>query len=96
MGRVIGECAKHPGQNMVNCPWCQLEHFQANKHLIVQKQAPTKTIRIEYDNQVDDSAYKAISAVNELLKKHHLQFEIEDDGQPHDGFNLLTITLKED
>lgn len=96
MSRVIGECAKHPGQNMVNCPWCQLEHFQVNKHKIVKKEEPMKTIRINYDDQVDDSAYKVIGVVNELLMKHHLKFEIEDDGQPHDGFNLLNITLKED
>lgn len=50
-------------------------------------------IKVYHDDQVDESAYKAISVVNELLKEHNLFVNIDDDGQFHDGFNVLNISL---
>jgi hypothetical protein len=53
------------------------------------------TFKVEYDDMVSDSAYKAISAANELLKDYNLKLEIEDDGEYHDGFEIYNVTLKE-
>jgi hypothetical protein len=54
-----------------------------------------ETFKVEYDDMVDDATYKAINAVNNLLKDKNIQFTIEDDGEPHDGFNLIIIKMIE-
>ena len=51
------------------------------------------TFKVLYDDMVDDVAYKVINAVNELLKNNNIGFTIEDDGKPHDGFNIFIVKL---
>jgi len=51
--------------------------------------------KVSYDDQLEDSGYKAISAANELLKEYGLRLIIEDDNLPHDGFMIYNVTLRE-
>lgn len=44
-----------------------------------------ETLRVAYDDNVCD----IIDKLNAALEEHGLKFE--DDEQPHDGFNILTL-----
>ena len=44
-----------------------------------------ETLRIDYDDDVCD----IVDEINDALEEHGLCFE--DDEQPHDGFNILTL-----
>lgn len=48
------------------------------------------TIRLEYDDQIDD----VISKVNWALEKYNLQFVF--DGESHDGFEILELVETKD
>jgi hypothetical protein len=53
------------------------------------------TFAVFYDNQSCDSAYKAVNAVNQLLKSYNLEVELKDDNKIHDGFEIFKVTVKE-
>jgi hypothetical protein len=42
---MIGECAKHPGHNFVNCTLCKIAEFQANSPKITFTKEQTKELR---------------------------------------------------
>ena len=54
----------------------------------------TETIQVNYDDQMDDAAYHAISAANKLLKGYGLKLSVESDNLPHDGYEILAIKLE--
>ena len=45
-------------------------------------------LRLNYD----DNGVDIVDKINEALKEHGLEFE--DDEEPHDGFNILTLKRK--
>lgn len=54
-----------------------------------------KTFKVVYYEMVDDALYKAIGAINELLKEKNIELTIEYDKQPQDGFTILIVKLIE-
>jgi hypothetical protein len=69
-----------PDQDGEICTYClSLRNAQGGPRL------PPQPMRLDYDDQGIDIMDK----VNKALKVHGLTFE--DDGLPHDGFNLYTL-----
>lgn len=53
--------------------------------------------QVVYDDQPHDAGFSAITAVNKLLKDlgSNIQFKIEDDNLPHDGYMIFKVKLIE-
>ena len=48
-------------------------------------------VRIEHD----DNAYDVIAKANELLEDQNIEYELVFDNKEHDGFDILTLIIKE-
>lgn len=69
---IIGNCGKHPGFGMVNCPMCEIDRLKKINLKLIEQQLEIdweiEADKLEIDkktqNELNDMAEKIISAAN--------------------------------
>lgn len=83
MTTVVGNCGKHPGQSMINCPLCEIENHKKTSRIKTPtellQQSNEYTEALEFvmayrEDRGDFDGYISTSALAEMIVKHKNKF----------------------